>query len=56
MSEIASGAMCEAKMHYADVVYLHHQKCLWLVKSVSSLFADINFSGTYIVIISSPFV
>ena len=28
------------------MVYLHHQKCLWLVKSVSSLFADMNFSGT----------
>ena len=31
--------MCEAKMHYAEVVvYFHYQKCLWLV---NSLFADI---------------
>ena len=30
--------MCEAKMHYAEVVvYFHYQKCLWLVNPLGPI-------------------
>ena len=42
--EIVSGAICEAKMHYAEVVALWYtciiNSICGLLKNVSSLFAD----------------
>ena len=48
---MASGTMCEAKMHYAEVVdfilYLHYQKCLWFVKRVSIyIVCSLTFGST----------